>query len=70
MMDLLVPAGTDVRDKFNSSGADAIECPTGSGRFYLAVYVDDMGKGFANEHRGVVLQKVGNALGFWPTPIP
>lgn len=70
MMDLLVPAGTDLRDKFNSSSWDAVECPAGSGRFYIVVYVDDIGKGFPNEHRCGVLQKVGNALGFWPTPVP
>lgn len=67
---LLLPAGTDIRDGWNSTGEDGVEVPAGSGRFYKAYYVDDIGKGFANEHRGAVLVKIGNALGFWPTPVP
>jgi hypothetical protein len=67
---LLLPAGTDVRDGLNSSGADGVEVPAGSGRFYVVTAVDDAGKGFPNEHRVAVLSKTGNVLGFWPTPIP
>jgi len=69
-MTLLLPAGTDVRDAWCASGEDAVEVPVGSGRFYRALYVDDIGKGFSNEHRAVLLTKRGNALGLWPTPVP
>lgn len=67
---LLLPAGTDIRDSWNSSGEDCVEVPSGSGRFYRVFYVDDIGKGFPNEHRAAVITKRGNALLFWPTPIP
>ncbi len=70
-MDLLVPALTDIRDFGTSSGtADALEIPAGSGRFYLAFHVDDIGKGFPNEHRCAIVAKRVGPLGFWPTPIP
>lgn len=74
---LLVPALTDIRDASCGGQSDVIECPAGSGRWYQAVGVDDIGKGFANEHRCVTLSKVGwlepflsAGLGPWPTPIP
>lgn len=63
---LLLPAGTDVRDASCGLGPDRVEAPAGTGRFYDAVYVDDIGKGFANEHRAVVLVKAAT----WPAPIP
>jgi len=63
---LLLPAGTDVQDTKNGSAADVVEVPAGSGRVYHAVWVDDIGVGFANEHRFAEL------VGFspWPTPFP
>jgi len=67
---LLLPAGTDVRDSWNATGEDCVEVPAGSGRFYRAWQVDDIGKGFANEHRVVILAKFAATGGFWPTPIP
>jgi len=67
---LLLPKETDIRDRFNDGGQDAVECPAGSLRFYSVVYVDDIGKGFDNEHRAAVLEKRGNEVGLWPTPIP
>jgi len=74
---LLVPAGTDVRDSSCGGEMDIIEVPAGSGRWYMAIGVDDIGKGFANEHRCVALEKTwgfaGNGSGLtlpWPTPIP
>jgi hypothetical protein len=63
---LLVPALTDVRDISTPSGADLVEVPAGSGRLYQAKQVDDIGKGFANEHRFAVIYK----LFPWPQPIP
>lgn len=74
---LLCPAGTDIRDRSCGGNEDVLEVPAGSGRWYAASAVDDIGKGFANEHRAVTLLKVGwfaPWLGFglsaWPTPIP
>lgn len=67
-MYLLVPAGTDIRDGYNATGNDNVECPAGSGRFYTVFIVDDIGKGFPNEHRFAYLVKFGGSL--WPTPIP
>lgn len=70
---LLVPALSDIRDGFNASGQDYVEVPAGSGRFYVVNEVDDMGKGFPNEHRFAVLTKslIPGGPGYsWPTPIP
>lgn len=65
---LRLPALTDVRDGIlGGSGRDQIEVPAGSGRFYVAVYVDDIAKGFANEHRYALLSK--GAIP-WPEPLP
>lgn len=74
---LLLPSGTDVRDASCGGEMDILEVPAGSGRWYLASAVDDIGKGFANEHRAVSLLKTwgfaGNGSGLtlpWPTLIP
>ncbi len=78
---LLVPALSDVRDSSTESPAgqyyDVIEVPSGSGRWYRVNAVDDVGKGFSNEHRMVGLTKilewtdpVNYAGAKWPTPIP
>lgn len=74
---LLFPAGTDVRDmNCNIPAQDTIECPQGSGRWYLVALVDDVGKGFPNEHRYAMLYKASERVNaanfpglFWPTPI-
>lgn len=63
---LLFPAGTDVRDNVMAPGADKIECPQGSGRFYEVRYVNDLGAGFSNEHRFAGCEK----LAPWPAPLP
>lgn len=69
-MALLLPAATDVRDFWsNGVGGDWVEVPAGSGRFYEVVAVDDVGKGFLNEHRVAFLNKT-RSLGDWPSPIP
>jgi hypothetical protein len=75
---LLVPPGTDIRDAScgAAAGGDVIEVPAGTGRFYYAIYVDDLGKGFPNEHRVALLVKACSAVFShfagvdWPTPIP
>jgi hypothetical protein len=65
-MTLLLPPRTDVRGPLNAPGPDTIEAPAGSKRYYTVFFVDDIGKGFDNEHRAAVLQQ----LLPWPTPIP
>lgn len=70
-MTLLLPPLSDVRDGLQpGTGADVVEVPAGSGRFYDVLLVDDIGKGFPNEHRcAVVLKSVLPGLQ-WPTPYP
>lgn len=74
---LLLPPGTDIRDQSCGGFADLVEVPAGSGRFYGVSCVDDIGKGFDNEHRFATILKTwgftGNRYGLtdpWPTPIP
>jgi len=76
-MTLLLPAGSDVRDVCCNGVNDIIEVPAGSGRWYQVSVVDDIGKGFPNEHRGAVIVKIAEPLDptgfaglFWPTPVP
>jgi len=63
---ILLPPLTDIRDGFCPGGSDVVEVPAGSGRTYTVDMVDDLGKGFANEHRFAMLCKSGT----WPEPIP
>lgn len=71
---ILVPALTDLRDSSVAGNPDIVEVPAGSQRFYWVVYCDDIAKGFGNEHRWAVLQKVYNygayAYPHWPAPMP
>lgn len=77
-MSLLLPPLTDVRDASGASEQyDIIECPAGSSRWYGVLGVDDIGKGFANEHRVAFISKLFQAQdptpfagAIWPTPIP
>jgi hypothetical protein len=76
-MTLLLPAGTDIRDRSCNGQADMVEVPQGSGRWYYVLAVDDIGKGFANEHRGAEIFKAYSQVDGtlwaglqWPTPIP
>jgi len=78
-MTLLLPAGTDVRDASQSGSPELeiVEVPATSGRWYGVATVDDVGKGFANEHRAAVLTKIFQQLDpvqfaglLWPTPMP
>jgi hypothetical protein len=50
-MNLILPKLTDVRGPQDIGGFDMVECPAESGRWYYVAAVDDIGKGFANEHR-------------------
>jgi len=67
MMALLVPAGTDLRSPYQGWGPDNVEIPAGSGRYYICIGVDDVGKGFTNEHRCGYLMK---NTPLWPSPMP
>ena len=66
-MSLLLPVGTDIRGPQDSVGPDAVECPPGSGRFYAVTFVDDIGKGYGNEHRTATLFA---GAGMWVAPYP
>jgi hypothetical protein len=51
-MSLLLDTDTDVRSSQSVDGVpDVVEVPAGSGRWYGVFVVDDIGKGYANEHR-------------------
>jgi len=67
---LLLPPGTDIRDAYcvPINSADWVEAPQGSGRLYRVIWVDDIARGFANEHRFAILFKTQGQP--WPTPIP
>lgn len=64
-MNLLLPPLTDVRGPQDSFERDVVECPSGSGRWYVVSFVDDIGKGFANEHRTASIVAV---FGGWVAP--
>lgn len=66
-MDLLVPALTDIRGLADAASFDIVECPAGSGRWYWVYYVDDIGKGWPNEHRVAGLFAIE---GTWVPPYP
>jgi hypothetical protein len=75
VMELLLPKLTDIRSAWNGLQADLVEVPAGSKRFYGVNDVDDIGKGFVNEHRFAILTYVvtGNltlAGGPFPAPVP
>jgi hypothetical protein len=63
-MSLLLPPLVDVRGPLSTTGADVIEVPAGSGRTYQVAFVDDIGKGFTNEHRVAILEQRSQ-----PTPL-
>lgn len=78
LMMLLLPPLTDIRDLKCSAVEDLVEVPAGSGRIYRVCDVDDIGKGFPNEHRCALIIGVSTLRepGFvtvvysWPAPIP
>jgi hypothetical protein len=68
---LLLPAGTDIRDWACWDGLamdqpDVVEAPRGTGRYYTVIQVDDVAKGFPNEYRVAFIAKGA----YWPIPIP
>lgn len=65
VMNLLLPALTDVRGPQDLASFDMVEVPAGSGRWYSVIGVDDIGKGFANEHRTASIYA---AFGTWTPP--
>lgn len=69
----LFPKQTDLRDFSVTSDVDVVEIPLHSGRYYWVAFVDDIAKGFVNEHRWAILPKV-HSDGFydyrWPSIIP
>jgi hypothetical protein len=50
-MNLLLPPLTDIRGPQDTTTFDVVEVPAGSGRWYWCFGVDDIGKGWTNEHR-------------------
>lgn len=69
LMTLLLPPGTDIRGPAQSTSGSVVEVPAGTGRFYHVTAVDDIGKGFPNEHRAAVCAATQD-FGVWPTPYP
>jgi hypothetical protein len=70
---VLFPKGSDIRDASVDRLPDAVEIPALSGRFYWVAFVDDIAKGFVNEHRWAVCPKIftnGYYDYRWPSPIP
>jgi len=74
---LLLPPLTDVRPYFLTGQADVVEVPSGSGRWYGVEWVDDIGKGFSNEHRAAGILQISHFLDpakyaglSWPVPMP
>lgn len=68
IMHILFPAGTDVRGREVVGGAsDLIECPAGTGRWYTVASVDDIGKGWPNEHRTAEVRAFPSS---WTPPYP
>ena len=69
---LLLPAHTDIRADVFTGNNDIVEVPAGTGRYYTVSHVEDVGKGFPNEHRMAwVEQDHSGASGLpWPYPTP
>lgn len=65
---LLLPPLTDVRGVQDVTGLpDQVEVPAGSGRYYTVAWVEDIGKGFPNEHRSADIYPY---LYSWVPPYP
>lgn len=54
-IDLLLPFRTDVRGPQDTISFDMAEVPAGTGRWYAVTFVDDIGRGYPNEHRTATL---------------
>lgn len=48
---LAVAKLTDIRGPQDTVSFDMVEVPVGTGRWYTVYFVDDVGRGFPNEHR-------------------
>jgi len=79
--ELMVPALTDVQPSDHTAvgPSDAVEVPSGSGRFYIVLTVEDVAKGFSNEYRllGLIQSDFvtnglipGVTVPTFPSPIP
>jgi len=72
--ELVLPAGTDVRDPFLGSNEweawpDIIEAASGSSRWFFCVGVADQAKGFSNEYRSAILAPTTVYEGtYWNNP--
>lgn len=69
VMELLLPAHTDIRGHMWAGPADVVEVPAGTGRWYGVAAVDDAGRGFTNEHRIALIAQTA-AIVPWPAPYP
>jgi hypothetical protein len=81
LSELLCPKGTDIRGVQNASFTDLVEVPAGTARYYMVMWVEDVGKGFSNEYRfahivqmnwsqAISLQGNQWAATPWPVPTP
>ena len=73
---LLLPPLTDVRSQLLAANEDVLEIPQGSSRWYLVAGVEDIGKGFPNEHRVAMVVQFSQlfdpttyAGAVWPVPM-
>ena len=66
-MNLLLPAKVDVRGPQDVVSFDMVEVPAGSGRWYRVYGVDDIGRGFSNEHRTASILALAKS---WTPPYP
>jgi hypothetical protein len=69
-MELLLPKLQAIGVFSDTISNGLVEVPAGSGRLYFVVYVDDVGKGFANEHRFAIIYRVYQAMVFVDVTIP
>jgi hypothetical protein len=66
-MNLLVAKGSDLRGPQDVGNPDVIEVPAGTGRWYTVCFVDDIGRGFSNEHRTAGIFAIPHS---WLSPYP
>jgi hypothetical protein len=74
--ELLFAAHEDIRSRTCAPQNDIVEVPSGSGRWYIILWVEVAGMGFANEHvvAGCVqISDIVSPTGFpgatWPVPM-
>ena len=61
-IDLCLPKGTDIRGHTRPIGQDFVEVPAGTGRYYCAIRVEDVAKGFTNEYRLAIILQLDSEL--------